>query len=65
MESFANFVYSALPYALIFLAVIGIAILILYLKMRNIENQPKEGREDGADNSGRSTTERIDIIRRN
>lgn len=47
MESFANFVYAALPYALGFLALVGIAILVLHLKMRSIENQPKEGREDG------------------
>lgn len=64
MENYANFVYAALPYALIFLAVIGLAILILHLKMRHIENQPKEGREDGADNNSGSAAERINIIRR-
>ncbi len=64
MESFANIVYAVLPYALIFLALVGIAILVLHLKMRSIENKPKEGREDGTDNNGR-TSERIDIIRRN
>ena len=64
MESFANIVYAVLPYALIFLALVCLAILILHFKMRSIENQPKEGREDGTDNNGRAS-EQIDIIRRN
>lgn len=42
MDKFADFVYAALPYGLGFLAIMGIIILVMKLRLRHIENQPKE-----------------------
>ncbi|MBQ8842447.1 MAG: hypothetical protein IJZ65_07455 [Ruminiclostridium sp.] len=42
METFSNIVFAVLPYSLAFIALIGIVILVLHLRLRHIENQPKE-----------------------
>ena len=42
MNGFNDFVYAALPWALGFIAIVGVAILVLKIRMNKLESKSKK-----------------------